>query len=69
MASLIISILIHLLQKRNYCSLGTWHLFPSTPQANKFQSDAPHIKCGLGKICVHILIIQLFFFLHNIKMD
>lgn len=37
-------------------------LFPSsTPQANKL-TDAPHIKCGLGKICVHILIKFYFFF-------
>lgn len=61
LASLIISIFIHLFQRKNFCSLRMQHLFPSILGEKHFQADVLHIKCWLGKICVSISIIQHFY--------
>lgn len=60
LASLMISIFIHLLQKRKFCFLGMRHLFPSILGATNFQTDVHHIKCWLERIRINISITQHF---------
>lgn len=64
LASLIVSIFIHLLQRETFVlwegSICSLHYL----ERKKFQADVLHITCWLGRICINISII-----LHRIKMD